>query len=193
MARMDAFEQFNRAGDWVHSVLAHVKPEQWSAQTNTDWDVKGVANHIVLGLHLADEWAHGRLQPMDDAAPLRQRDWVGGDPLSAYDRMLAQFRQTISAPDFPTRPVKLPYLPRPIPGAAFLNQRLVEMAAHGWDIASSTGQDARIHTDICQTIHDDLKPMEQMLRGSGSFGGQVDVAEDADIQTRMLALLGRKA
>ena len=110
MARMDAFAQFNRAADWARKTIAGVKPEQWTASTNTDWDVKGVANHIVMGLHLADEWAHGRLQSVEEA-----------------------------------------------------------------------------------TIYDELKPGEQMLRSSGSFGPHVEAPDDAGIQTRMLALLGRKA
>jgi hypothetical protein len=32
-----------------------------------------------------------------------------------------------------------------------------------------------------------------MLKGSGAFGGDVEVPPDADLQTRLLALLGRRA
>ncbi|MBV8085687.1 MAG: TIGR03086 family protein [Chloroflexi bacterium] len=186
-------DQFNRAAAKVRQTIAGVKPEQWSATTNTDWDVKGVANHVVLGLHFATEWAHGRLQSMDEAIPLRQRDWVGDDALGAYNGRLAEFQQTIAAADFATRMVKLPYMPQPIPGEAFVRQRLVELAGHAWDLASSTGQDTYLDADICETVYDDVKPMERMLRQSGNFGPHVDVPEDADIHTRMLAILGRKA
>jgi hypothetical protein len=36
-----------------------------------------------------------------------------------------------------------------------------------------------------------MLPMDEALRGSGHYGPQIAVAEDADMQTRLLAFIGR--
>ena len=38
-----------------------------------------------------------------------------------------------------------------------------------------------------------INPQMELLRGSGMFGDQIDVADDADSQTKLLAVLGRRA
>jgi len=41
-------------------------------------------------------------------------------------------------------------------------------------------------------IPDEHRRMDVALRQSGHYGPRVDVSEDADIQTRLLAFIGRK-
>ena len=38
-----------------------------------------------------------------------------------------------------------------------------------------------------------VEPQLEMLVGSGAFGTTVDVPDDADAETRLLAVLGRQA
>jgi uncharacterized protein (TIGR03086 family) len=63
---------------------------------------------------------------------------------------------------------------------------------HTWDLARATGQDERLDRDKCAQLLDEMLPMDQALRASGHYGPRVELAEDADAQTRLIAFIGRK-
>ena len=63
----------------------------------------------------------------------------------------------------------------------------------GLDLARATGQDDTLDEEMCRTLYEGMLPMEEVLRSSGQYGGHVDVPADADVQTRLLALIGRRA
>jgi uncharacterized protein (TIGR03086 family) len=68
-----------------------------------------------------------------------------------------------------------------------------DLIVHGWDLAKATGQD----TDIPEG---DVAAMRKMaegfpseaMRGPGAFGPEVEVADDASDQDKLLAFLGRR-
>ncbi|MET1075308.1 MAG: TIGR03086 family metal-binding protein [Umezawaea sp.] len=62
---------------------------------------------------------------------------------------------------------------------------------HTWDLARATGQDERLDQDKCAELVEGMLPMDGALRSSGHYGPKVEVPEDADPQTRMLAFIGR--
>jgi uncharacterized protein (TIGR03086 family) len=62
---------------------------------------------------------------------------------------------------------------------------------HTWDLARATGQDERLDPDKCAQLLEAMLPMDRALRASGHYGPRVDVAEDADMQTRLIAFIGR--
>jgi uncharacterized protein (TIGR03086 family) len=72
-----------------------------------------------------------------------------------------------------------------------------DVLIHTWDLARATGLDERLDP---AEVHRQLVAMEDMppeadeaMRMSGHFGPRVAVASDADEQTRLLALMGRKS
>ncbi len=62
---------------------------------------------------------------------------------------------------------------------------------HTWDLARATGQDERLDPDKCAVMLAGMLPMDELLRQSGHYGPRVEVPEDADVQTRLLAFIGR--
>lgn len=62
---------------------------------------------------------------------------------------------------------------------------------HAWDLARATGQDETLDKDRCAEMLAGMEPMEEIMRSSGQYGPKVDVPEDADVQTRLLAFIGR--
>jgi hypothetical protein len=62
---------------------------------------------------------------------------------------------------------------------------------HTWDLARATGQDDHLDEAKCAQLLDGMLPMDEMLRGSGQYGPRVDVPADADVQTRLMAFIGR--
>jgi uncharacterized protein (TIGR03086 family) len=66
-----------------------------------------------------------------------------------------------------------------------------DVLVHTWDLARATGQDETLDPDKCAEMLDGMRPMEAALRGSGHYGPAVEVPEDADVQTQLLAFIGR--
>jgi uncharacterized protein (TIGR03086 family) len=63
---------------------------------------------------------------------------------------------------------------------------------HTWDLARATGQDERLDPDRCGVLLKGMLPLDDVLRQSGQYGPRVEVADDADVQTRLLAFIGRR-
>jgi uncharacterized protein (TIGR03086 family) len=62
---------------------------------------------------------------------------------------------------------------------------------HTWDLARATGQDEHLDPDRCALMLEGMLAMDEALRRSGHFGPRVEVAENSDPQTRLLAFIGR--
>lgn len=66
-----------------------------------------------------------------------------------------------------------------------------DVLVHTWDLARSTGLD---ETLLAHEVHDlllGMEPMDEVLRQSGHFGPRVQVPDDADEQTKLIAFTGR--
>ncbi len=62
---------------------------------------------------------------------------------------------------------------------------------HTWDLARATGQDETLDPQRCAMMLDGLQPYDEVLRSSGHYGPKVEVPDDADPQTKLIALIGR--
>jgi uncharacterized protein (TIGR03086 family) len=62
---------------------------------------------------------------------------------------------------------------------------------HTWDLARATGQDDTLDPAKCEELLTGMVPAEDAMRESGQYGPRVEVPEDSDVQTRMLAFIGR--
>lgn len=62
---------------------------------------------------------------------------------------------------------------------------------HTWDLARATGQDERLDPGKCEDLLAGMLPLDDVLRKSGHYGPRVSVPDDADVQTRLLAFIGR--
>ena len=81
----------------------------------------------------------------------------------------------------------------PVPGSVYCGHRFLDVLIHGWDIARSTGQDTSLLPDLVDACWEMLEPQLEQLQASGAFGTAIPVGDDADAQTRLLAVLGRRA
>jgi uncharacterized protein (TIGR03086 family) len=67
-----------------------------------------------------------------------------------------------------------------------------DVLIHTWDLARATGLDETLDADEVRGLAAAMEPMDQMLRESGHFGPRVEVADDADEQTKLIAFTGRQ-
>lgn len=62
---------------------------------------------------------------------------------------------------------------------------------HRWDLARATGQDETLDPARCAQMLEGMLPMDEVLRQSGHYKPRVEVPADADVQTKLLAFIGR--
>lgn len=78
-------------------------------------------------------------------------------------------------------------------GATFGSFMSVDLVVHGWDIAHAVGIDESIPSEDMAFVRAFTEQMGDVAQASGAFGPRLSVADDADEQTKLLALLGRSA
>jgi uncharacterized protein (TIGR03086 family) len=70
-----------------------------------------------------------------------------------------------------------------------------DVLIHTWDLARATGLDERLDPEEVSRQVADIEALppevDQAMRESGHYGPRIDVADDADDQTRLLAFMGR--
>lgn len=188
---MDIVELHTRASEATRRYVHAVKDDQWHDPTPcADWDVRDVVNHIVAENLWVPPLVEGK--SIEDVGDRFEGDMLGDDPAGAYDRSAAAADAAFAAPGALQAPVGVSY--GPIPGEAFARHRFFDILIHGWDVAKGTGQDTTLEPELVAACYEIVDAERDMIVGAAPYFGQaVDVPDDAPLQVRLLALLGRQA
>ncbi len=187
---VDLPEVHAQALDATRRLVTGVGDRQWNDASVCDgWTVRELMNHIVTGNYWAEELAAGKT--IEEVGDRLDGDVLGDDPARVYDDSAARAAAAFRAPGAMDAPCAVSY--GPVPGSVYCGHRFVDVLVHGWDVAKSTGQDTTLAPALVEACWAVVEPQLGMLEASGAFGTKVDVPDDADSQTKLLAVLGRRA
>ena len=185
----DIAQQHRQALEATRTTVAGVKADQWAAPTpNEGWDVRALVNHIVSGNLWVVELVAGRT--IEEVGDRLDGDVLRDDPVRVYDASAQVAAAAFESPGALDAPCAVSY--GPVPGSVYAGHRFIDVLIHGWDLAVATDQDATLDPDLVDACLAVVEPQANLLRGSGGYGNHVDVPADADAQTRLLGLLGRR-
>ena len=161
---------------------------QWTHDTPcTEWDVRALVSHVVYeNLWIPDLLAGKTVAEVGDRY---EGDQLGDDPIAVWDRASEAAVAAVSADGAMTATTHLSY--GDVPGADYVREVFTDLAVHGWDLARAIGVDDTIDPAWAQSIYDELAPKEAELKASGLWGDTIVPPPDADIQTKLLAVMGR--
>lgn len=183
-------ELHDEALDATGNVVAAIGDEQWELPTPCEeWNVRDLVAHVVGGHLWAAELAAGK--SIEDVGDSLDGDLLGDDPVDAYTRAAKLASDVFKAEGALEAPCAVSY--GPVPGEIYCGHRFVDTLVHGWDLAVATGQPTELDPGLVQGAIEVVEPQREMLAASGAFAGDVEVPEDADPQTMLLAWLGRRA
>jgi hypothetical protein len=74
----------------------------------------------------------------------------------------------------------------------YLQHIIIFRGFRGYDVAKLIGIDTIMSPELVQGLWDELSPVAEQYRQMGVFPSAIEVAEDADLQVKLLALVGRK-
>ncbi|MDN5917593.1 MAG: TIGR03086 family metal-binding protein [Pseudonocardia sp.] len=148
-----------------------------------EWTARDVVGHLV-------GWFPGFLAG-GAGVTLPRGPGVDEDPVAAWRTLSDGVQAVLDDPASVDKVLVNPHigevaLPRAI--AQFFTG---DVFMHTWDLARATGQDETLDPQRCAALLDGMAPLDELLRSSGQYGPKIDVPDDADVQTRMLAFIGR--
>ena len=147
------------------------------------WVARDVVRHLV-------EWFPAFLQGATGIT-LPAGPSVDDDPVGAWRTQTDAVQALLDDPATAEREHDLPHLGTMTLGQAIDMIYTGDVFLHRWDLARATGQDETLDPDKCAEMLEGMLPMDEVLRQSGHYGPRVDVPDDADVQTKLLAFIGR--
>ena len=186
---MTTGQLYARAMASTQRIIDGVPSDRWDAPTPcTEWNARQVANHIIGENLWAGELFAGKT--IDQVGNRLDGDLTGDDPAAAYRRSVEVARKAVEAPGAMETTCHLSF--GDFSGADYASQLFVDTLIHGWDIAKGTGQDTRLDPELVSACLPIAEELTRQFRTAGVFGEDLPVAADADPQTRLLALVGRR-
>ena len=182
-------ELFEAASDTFDDKLHQVPADGWAAATPcTEWDVRALVNHVV-GEH---RWVEPLMagKTIADVGGELDGDLLGDDPTAAWHHATGPSHAAFAEPGAMDATVHLSYGDER--AAGYCEQLIFDNLVHAWDLARGTGVDDTLPPDLVEWGIGWATPILPMLTASGAFGEVIDVPADADAQTRLLAMVGRR-
>jgi uncharacterized protein (TIGR03086 family) len=168
-------DRYRQASEWTGTKIAAAS--DLDAGTICDgWTVKDLLNHMLETQRYFLNAARGQDASRPGATP---PDLVSGDPAGDFARTREEVLATYGADGVLDKT-------GPMLGIAFADQLL-----HGWDLASSTGQDAVMPDGLAQAAYDVIHGRFTDDQRKGVFKPEIAVGDDATPQQRLLAYTGR--
>jgi len=180
---MTPAEEFREIGGRFGEVVDAVRPDQWDDPTPVpEWRARDVIDHLIA-------WFPALTHDLDVAFTVGPPTET--DPAEAW-RTFAE--GVISLLEDPAAAALVPTNPNF--GGIPLDQAVsrfftADVFHHTWDLATATGQVPALDPQRCESMLAGMEPIDQLLRDSGQYGPRVEVPEDADAESRLVAFLGR--
>lgn len=159
-------------------------PDAWDNVAPVEgWLARDVVRHLVEWFPAFLEGSTGITLPTGPS--------VDDDPLGAWRAQTDAVQALLDDPATAEREHDLPHI-----GTMRLEQAVGmvytgDVFLHRWDLARATGQDETLDPNKCAEMLEGMLPMDDVLRQSGQYGPRVVVPDDADVQTKLLAFIGR--
>jgi uncharacterized protein (TIGR03086 family) len=180
----ESADRYRKVARELTQRVVSVPPDAWDRPAPCEgWVARDVVGHLVEWLRAfffdTFDLEHPPIPPVDD------------DPAAAWRVVDRTIQAALDDPDVATRARDTRV------GHWTLEQTVdtictPDVLIHTWDLARATGLDERLDPVEVHSFASSMEPMDEMLRASGQYGPRVEVADDADEQSRLLAFLGRR-
>jgi uncharacterized protein (TIGR03086 family) len=179
-----AADEHRRIAAEFTTTVDGVDPAGWDAPAPPEgWLARDVVRHLVEWLPAFLEGGAGITLPPGPA--------VDDDPVAAWHLHTDAVQALLDDPATAGQEHDFPHLGTMSVDAVIDRIYTPDVFLHRWDLARATGQDEALDPVRCAEMLDGMLPMDDVLRASGQYGPRVAVPADADVQTRLLAFIGR--
>ncbi len=176
LQEFDARMQKVDAGDWNRPTPC------------TKWNVKALVNHMVC----EDRWTVPLMRgaTLEEVGDRFDGDLLGDDPLGAWREASEQAAEAVAAEGALDRIVNVSW--GKIAAEEYVWQLFTDHLIHAWDLARGIHDDDLLDSELVEICYERSKPIEDELKASGLFGEKIRPPANADLQTKLLAVFGRR-
>ncbi|WP_308406804.1 TIGR03086 family metal-binding protein [Streptomyces sp. AC555_RSS877] len=177
-------DAFTRVQDTVGTLVRATAPDRFGLPTPCeDWTVRDLLNHLVWENIIWGGLAQGT--PPTDG---HTEDHLGDNHVAAFETAAARARDAFRQPDLLNRSFG------PAPGRRVVEQLLVELLVHGWDLATALGHDRDLEPDIARAALPVVREIYGDLprTAGGSIASAQPSPEHAPALDHVAAFLGRR-
>jgi uncharacterized protein (TIGR03086 family) len=173
---LDLLDLYGRASDWSSTKVAGAASKLDAPTSCDEWNVRTLMSHMLQTQQYFVAAARG-----EDVAPPTGTppDLVSDEPRTDFSRARAETLTTFEEPGVIEKT-------GPALGIAFSDQLL-----HGWDLATSTGQDETMPDGLPEAAYSLIYGRFTDEQRQGVFKPEIAVAPDASAQDKLLAYTGR--
>jgi uncharacterized protein (TIGR03086 family) len=180
----EAADEHRRIARDFTTTVEGVAPDAWDQPAPVEgWVARDVVRHLV-------EWFPAFLRG-GTGITLPAGPSVDDDPAGAWRTQSDAVQALLDDAATASREHDLPHIGRMQLGTAIDMIYTSDVFMHRWDLARATAQDDTLDPDKCAAMLEGMLPMDEALRQSGHYGPRVEVPDDADVQTKLLAFIGR--
>jgi uncharacterized protein (TIGR03086 family) len=181
----DIADRYRRVAGGFTDRARRVPPDGWERPAPCEgWVARDVVRHLV-------EWFPPFLRT-GAGIELPAGPSVDDDPVAAWTTMSDAVQRLLESPEVSRRSFSHPQAGDHQLDVAIGMFLLGDVLVHTWDLARATGLDEALDPDEVARMLEGLEPMDEVLRTSGQYGARVEVPDDADAQTRLIAFTGRR-
>ena len=178
-------ERYRKVGDRMTQTVRAVPADAWENRAPCEgWVARDVVRHMV-------EWMPGFLRSGADV-DLPDGPTVDDDPVAAWQVLNDGIQCVLDDPQTAQSQFEHPRAGRHSVEDAIDTFFLGDVLIHTWDLARATGLDEALDADEVHRMFEGIEPYDEMLRASGQYGPRVEVPDDADEQTKLIAFMGRQ-
>jgi len=173
----------------VVTVLRAIPAHDWDRSTPCpDWTVRQLVHHLVVG---TDRFATRLGRETTTTTTVPPADASGDELIRALEASTVEFVDVIQQPGSLPKIIELPI--GPVPGQSALDLRVTETITHGWDLSHALGRPFAFDPEAVErAIAFSATALESVPEREVRFGTPRPVAEGANAQDRLAALLGRQ-
>ena len=159
----------------------------------SEWDVRDLLNHLIGVLEFTSGSIVG--SPLDIRPSEADSSRVGEPDVAvlaqAYREEAARLLELCREPGALERIAATPFGDMPM--GQFLTGTLTDQFIHGWDLAKATGQDTTLDAGVTEFSYGMLTSgFADLGREAGFIGPEIAVSDDASLQDRLIAYMGRQ-
>jgi uncharacterized protein (TIGR03086 family) len=159
---------------------------KWDRRSPCDaWDARGVLEHVI-GFHdvlLLRPLGLKPDRPRDD--PQIRWELTYGQLEKALEPSRRLFELVVDVPELHDNPATR------LDARAIMPKLTRDALIHAWDLARAVGADDRLDARWCELFYAALPTDPDALSASGMFDAPVPVSDQTDVQSKLLARLGR--
>lgn len=186
---MDSKELFSKAIEEAWGCIKEVNNSQMDFTTPCDdWDLKTLLNHVINEIMWLPELLNGKT--IAQVGNSLDGDLLGDNPAVAWRTAADKALEIVNKAEL-TATVELSY--GKFTADHYIAEVGVDVLIHGWDVGQAIHCSLMFEPDVAKAAYDHTAPNIKAYRASGALGPKIAVAPNATIQTRLLAMFGRRS